>query len=236
MSQNVTNFEWNAQRYKAAQLLAEGRLTDEEIAEELSVTRRTLARWKTQIAFIDYIYECIRTTRDELLKRGVRERQNRIDQIDNIVGKINRVINARATHYEEDEKAKAQGADTGLIVRKYKVIGTGENSREVEEYEVDVATLRELREQLKQAAIEVGEWAEKRLFGSADAQLATAEMSALIAKAYGDDDDQEDEPEPIEPNVEGTIKKPSAKKRAGKSARKTRKASTSRGRRPKATK
>ena len=234
MSQNVSNFEWNAQRYKAAQLLAEGRLTDEEIAEQLAITRRTLARWKTQIAFIDYIYECIRTTRDELLKRGVRERQNRLDQIDNVVSKINRVITARAELYAPDAMARAQGADTGLVVRREKVIGNGDNAREIVEYEVDVATLRELREQLKQAAIEVGEWAEKRLFGTTDSQLATAEMSALIAKAYGDDDDEEGEA--IENDVEPTPEKPVAKKSKGNRARKTRKTSARGGRRPKATK
>ena len=235
MSQNVSNFEWNAQRYKAAQLLAEGRLTDEEIAEQLAITRRTLARWKTQIAFIDYIYECIRTTRDELLKRGVRERQNRLDQIDNVVSKINRVITARAELYAPDAMARAQGADTGLVVRREKVIGNGDNARDVVEYEVDVATLRELREQLKQAAIEVGEWAEKRLFGTTDSQLATAEMSALIAKAYGDDDEDEDD-EAIENDVKPTPKKSVAKKSKGDRARKARKASARGGRRPKATK
>lgn len=235
MSQNVSNFEWNAQRYKAAQLLAEGRLTDEEIAEQLAITRRTLARWKTQIAFIDYIYECIRTTRDELLKRGVRERQNRLDQIDNVVSKINRVITARAELYAPDAMARAQGADTGLVVRREKVIGNGDNARDVVEYEVDVATLRELREQLKQAAIEVGEWAEKRLFGTTDSQLATAEMSALIAKAYGDDDEDEDD-EAIENDVKPTPKKSVAKKSKGDRARKARKASARGGRRPKAVK
>jgi len=234
MSQKVSNFEWNAQRYKAAQLLAEGRLTDEEIAEQLAITRRTLTRWKTQIAFIDYIYECIRTTRDELLKRGVRERQNRLDQIDSVVSKINRVITARAELYAPDAMARAQGADTGLVVRREKSIGNGDNAREIVEYEVDVATLRELREQLKQAAIEVGEWAEKRLFGTTDSQLATAEMSALIAKAYGDDDDEEGEA--IENDVESTPKKSVAKKSEGNRARKTRKASARGGRSPKATK
>ena len=131
--------------------------------------------------------------------------------------------------------ARAQGADTGLVVRREKVIGNGDNARDVVEYEVDVATLRELREQLKQAAIEVGEWAEKRLFGTTDSQLATAEMSALIAKAYGDDDEDEDD-EAIENDVKPTPKKSVAKKSKGDRARKARKASARGGRRPKATK
>jgi class 3 adenylate cyclase len=46
-------------------------------------------------------------------------------------------------------------------VRNVKGIGAGENYREVREYEVDVALLRELRAHEEQAARELGQWVDK---------------------------------------------------------------------------
>jgi hypothetical protein len=56
----------------------------------------------------------------------------------------------------------APGASTGLLVRELKVIGAGKSAREVEVFRVDTGLLRELRELEKQAAIELGQWTEKR--------------------------------------------------------------------------
>jgi Terminase small subunit len=56
----------------------------------------------------------------------------------------------------------APGASTGLLTREIKSIGAGNNSKEVEEFRVDTGLLRELRELEKQAAIELGQWTEKR--------------------------------------------------------------------------
>ena len=53
------------------------------------------------------------------------------------------------------------GGRAGLLVRRVKSIGAGENAREVVEYEVDTALLKELRELERQAAQEAGQWATK---------------------------------------------------------------------------
>ena len=54
------------------------------------------------------------------------------------------------------------GGSTGLLTRSVKAIGAGKFTRFVDEYRVDTALLRELRELEKQAAIEQGQWSEKR--------------------------------------------------------------------------
>jgi hypothetical protein len=56
----------------------------------------------------------------------------------------------------------APGASTGLLVRRERSIGSGANQKFVAEYEVDTGLLRELRELEKQAAIDLGQWTEKR--------------------------------------------------------------------------
>jgi hypothetical protein len=53
------------------------------------------------------------------------------------------------------------GAETGLLTRTYKQIGSGEGAEKVEEYQVETGLLKELREHEKQAAQELGQWADK---------------------------------------------------------------------------
>lgn len=67
-----------------------------------------------------------------------------------------RVIEARSK-----DMAEVPGGDTGLLVRKLKSIGSGENTKTVEEYAVDTGLLSELREHEKQAAQELGQWINK---------------------------------------------------------------------------
>jgi hypothetical protein len=50
------------------------------------------------------------------------------------------------------------GGRTGLLLKTVKVIGSGEAARQVEEYRLDAALLKELRELEKQAAEEAGQW------------------------------------------------------------------------------
>jgi hypothetical protein len=51
---------------------------------------------------------------------------------------------------------------TGLLVRRERVIGTGENAKVIEEYEVDTALLDAMSSLEKQVAIETGQWTEKQ--------------------------------------------------------------------------
>ena len=48
-----------------------------------------------------------------------------------------------------------------MLIRKIRSIGSGENAREVEEYEFDAALMKAMLELEKQAAIETGQWEEK---------------------------------------------------------------------------
>jgi len=65
-------------------------------------------------------------------------------------------------YYATPEGVTAAGARTGLLVRTEKVIGSGANARIVQEYAVDTALLKELRETEIQAAKELGQWSERQ--------------------------------------------------------------------------
>ena len=69
------------------------------------------------------------------------------------------LIDARAA---DPETLKAPGGNTGLLVHSQRMFGSGPTAKLVNEYELDGALLREMREIEKQAAIEMGQWNEDR--------------------------------------------------------------------------
>ncbi len=77
------------------------------------------------------------------------------------------------------------GGSTGLLVRRHKSIGSGENAREVEEYELDGVLLKEYREFMKQAAQELGQW-EADKAGSGTALQVNIVMPAVQPREQGE--------------------------------------------------
>jgi hypothetical protein len=68
---------------------------------------------------------------------------------------LQQVIAERAAH---PDMRDVPGGRTGLLVRSLKTIGSGDAAREVAEYRLDAAILKELRELERQAAEEAGQW------------------------------------------------------------------------------
>jgi hypothetical protein len=71
--QIVTGFRLTARRTKAAQLLAEDALTDDQIAEKVGVSRQSLARWKRQPAFAELVSEITERLAAEIRGKGLVE-------------------------------------------------------------------------------------------------------------------------------------------------------------------
>lgn len=157
MSQNVPEFEWTEQRVEAAALVAQDALTDEEIASNLGIDRRTLTRWKGEAEFRQRVGEIVKETHERIVARGIAEKQNRIDALNRRWKLMDDVIRQRAENLTD----VAGGGNTGLLVRQVKGAGSGEAFRLIEEYAVDTGLLKELREHEKQAAQELGQWTEK---------------------------------------------------------------------------
>lgn len=152
-------FVWTAARAEAAAAIAEGRLTIAEIAEIAGVNRRQLARWRERQEFEDRIQELMAQMDQAVQCRGIARKVRRIEELDARWDKMRRVIEERAASSDMQDVA---GGKTGLLVKTLKGIGGGDNWSQVEEYEVDVALLKELREHEKQAAQELGQWTEKK--------------------------------------------------------------------------
>jgi hypothetical protein len=96
---------------------------------------------------------------DEVSQHGVAVLQERVLALQNRWDRMKELIEARAT---APEMQAVTGGTTGLLVHNVKSIGSGEYAERVDLYEVDAGLLREMRELEKQAAIEMGQWTEKK--------------------------------------------------------------------------
>ena len=134
-------------------------MTDEAIAADCGVTRQALAKWKVDLEFSQRVAEIVERSSQALEVEGLANKQYRIALLNMEKDKILQVIAERAA---DPTMAKVPGGTTGIMVRRFKQIGTGKEATMVEEYEVDNATLSELRGAGKQAAQEAGQWTEKR--------------------------------------------------------------------------
>jgi hypothetical protein len=179
MSPNVTAFSWAAKAEQAAGLVADDTLPDEQIAQALGITKRTLERWKLHPDFAARVAGLVQSARDAVKAEGIANKQNRIAALQDEHDRIAQLIAARAG----DLAGEVAGGDTGLLVRTAKVVKVFEIEQPkrngvplpgppvtipqkrveiVYEYAADVALLRESRATLEQAAKELGQWTEKQ--------------------------------------------------------------------------
>lgn len=157
-SQEMTVFEWSRGRLEAAQLIAYGELSQDEIAARLQITRRTLYEWRQEPDFAARVDEVVGEIKAVLNRLAISHVERRVDRLNRDWLKLQAVISARAA---SPEMVGVPGGDTGLLVRTVKGVGSGDNFRLVCLYRVDVALLHELREIEKQAAQELGQWVTK---------------------------------------------------------------------------
>lgn len=178
--------ELSEKQQTAARELAEDRLSDEEIAANAGVDRRTLARWKLLPEFDEYVrdikLELANETRrlfgikrhDRLAMlseqlsslRDIRDARRRAYSVRDVVrlpdgveilssGAYDAGAAARA-HFEIGDPCEA-GKETGYLVPRYTVVGTGKNQRIVESWVVDRDLAGEIRATAEAIAHERGE-------------------------------------------------------------------------------
>ena len=145
-------------RERAALLVAEDKAPDLEIAAVLKIGKATLERWKREPAFAARVQEHRARWAKEIEIEGIANRKNRVDALNDRWSRMREVIRARA----EDMTDEVAGGDTGLLVRTVKQIGSGERATTIEEYAVDTGLLKSMLDHEKQAAQELGQWADKQ--------------------------------------------------------------------------
>lgn len=175
--QKLTPFQWTGKRLQAARLLADDRLTHNEIGRECGVTRQTLHKWRNHPDFLAKVDEFAREMEAAVIRKGIASRRRRVEALNKRWAALQQVIEERS---EDESMANVPGGDTGHLVRQYKGLGSGDNFRVVEEYAVDTGLLRELREHEKQAAQELGQWKETHELTGKDGGPLRSEASVII--------------------------------------------------------
>ncbi len=160
--QKLAKFKWDERRNLAAQLVAEGRKTNEEIAKECGVARQTFDLWNANPEFKARVAQIVTESAEALKGQGIRDKDNRLNNLQRRIDKMHALIDARAAKMAETEEI--EGGETGLLVRDYKGQAAYNENGKLEMkavYKFDAALMRELREHEKQAAIESCQWTEK---------------------------------------------------------------------------
>lgn len=173
---SITGFQWDERRLIAAQMVAEGKVTHDATAEAAGISSAALAKWKLAPEFQERVAQIVAEMAEALKKKGVRVRENRLAYLQRRIDKMHALIEARAVELN----GEVAGGETGLIVRDYK----GKDA-DVPVYRFDAALVKELREHEKQAAIEVGEWAEKRVLAGDSEEPLFRPLADALEKIYG---------------------------------------------------
>jgi hypothetical protein len=174
----------NAKKERAAILVSEDRLIDQQIAETIGISRQQLVRWKAHPVFAARVAELTRIWTERALRYGLARRERRLAVLEDQHNRLLAVIHARAA---DPSMADVPGGNTGLLLRTYKGLGNGDAARIVEEFSVDCATIRELRGIQEQFAKELGQVqptevvvTQKKLYHTTEE--LEAELAALLAK------------------------------------------------------
>jgi len=162
-------FAWTGRSELAAVLCAEDVMSDAAIAEEISVKRDTITRWRRHPEFQARITEHVAALQERARADGLGRLDKRKAAAEDRHRRMTLLIEARA----EEMAGEVAGGETGLLVRQYKSIGTGPNARQVTEYTFDAALVREMRETEKHIAQDTGDWSEKREVSGPDGAALT---------------------------------------------------------------
>lgn len=170
-----------ADKERAAILIAEGRYEYAEIAHKVGISVRALYKWRCDKKFADRVDQLCAEFSARFKRLAIARREMRIS-----------VLNQQHTKLLElqDERSKEMdgsiaGGSTGLLVRQYKV--SGENT--VTEYAFDAAVVREIRALEEQAAKELGQLVEKHEHKIRSLKdLSDEELAAILED--GDDEER----------------------------------------------
>lgn len=145
----------NRRELKAAQLVAEDELTEETIAAEVGVNRRTLQRWKDRPDFANHVGRLRVEIAAALKAEGIRRRENRLAEYQDRHDRLKLIVEERA---RDPLNAFVPGWKSGFLTHDVKF---GPEGEQVHLYKVDTGLLAAFLALEKQIAQDVGQWSEK---------------------------------------------------------------------------
>lgn len=152
-------YRWNKASTRAAQLVAEDALTDEQIADQVGWSRASLTRLKRRPEFQARVASIVADTAAALKAKGIAEAQARIDDHVDLHKRLRQIIEERAA---DETWADKPGWKSGLLVHNIKQVGAGPYASTVDVFDTDTALVNTINANKKQIAQERGQWAEKR--------------------------------------------------------------------------
>lgn len=153
MSSPATPFQWNEAKARAAVLVAEDDISNDEIAATVGIHRDTLYEWKKNEAFAARVKEHLDEIEQAMMRHAISKRHKRIGRLQRILDKIDEVIDERADKVPASEFAAA-GSESGLLVAKPVFSHAGDLAYE---WKFDAALVREYRALMEQSAKELGQ-------------------------------------------------------------------------------
>ena len=124
------------------------------------------------------IAQAIAEWREEAKTNAIAMQEYRIARLADIEQRYVQLIEERAAALD----GKVPGGGTGLLVQQTKVVRSGDDVEIVHEYKADTAVTKEIRETLKQAAQELGQWTENR-----NVTVKNEDIIIEVAAKYGVD-------------------------------------------------
>jgi transposase-like protein len=195
-------FNWTEASEKAVALVAEGLKTDEAIAKEIGIVRRTLHTWRQHPDFRDKVKAHLKAVEEAFLEIGIANKINRVHRKNQTRAELLQIVAERSRQAIEDKAEYdalvkgvlerggdmnqvariskqerwpyvAPGQETGHIVRTYKAVG----KQLVEEYAVDTALLSQIDRLEMDTARELGQLVERQQI---DANVRNADAAESL--------------------------------------------------------
>jgi hypothetical protein len=158
MAGNVRKFLWDGDRLKAAELVARGTMTEEQIGEAVGFSARQFRRWKQHPEFMAKVEEFAREIEKAVLKEGIANRAERVRAMNDRWNRYRSIISERAA---SDEMQEIPGGKSGMLVHDVKMVGSRDGAERADIYSFDTGLAQSILALEKQAAQEVGQWVEK---------------------------------------------------------------------------
>jgi transposase-like protein len=176
MAESLTLTRNYSKKQRAAMLVAEGDLTDEQISSEVGIVRKTLHNWKRDPDFAAEVGDHIGQIQAGMLRLAIAKKHKRVERLDEMERRLWQVVEERAADYAAKAANESTtmmrgifpgsddappGSGTGLVTKTIKQIGAGRSAQMIEEYGVATDLVRSIMSLHEQAAKELGQWIEK---------------------------------------------------------------------------
>jgi hypothetical protein len=149
----------NPKQILAAQLVAEVKLALKQIASQVQCSVPSIVGWKHLPKFQEAVAHHRQVFQNRVAGSFLGQRMKRVKLRDQLAKSLIHVAKKRAIAAKKDKALLTAGGDNGLVIsRERHVRGRGV----VREFENDHATIDQLRNLMREQAIDVGQWAEKK--------------------------------------------------------------------------